>query len=109
MLSTNTSGQTFPGLTLKAWAVVNAAGTLIKGFNVTSSSMVTGTCTVNFTTAMATTTYMGKIQAQGKPGGFPAAAQNFVDNGRATGSCAFKIYDSSGAIVNMDVYAEFWE
>lgn len=48
-----------PGLTLKAWALVTAAGGLVKGQNVTSVARGgVGTYTINFTAAMASGSYV---------------------------------------------------
>ncbi len=62
-LSNTNNGATFPGLTLKAWAQVSSAGALIKGFNVASYAKgATGNYTATFTAALATTSYMVKVQ-----------------------------------------------
>lgn len=52
------------GLTLKAWAHVKSDGTLVKGFNVSSTSRgAAGTYTVNFTTAMTTANFIADLKA----------------------------------------------
>lgn len=105
MISTNQSGQTLPGLTLKAWAQVTAAGTLVKGFNVTSITKgAAGLYTTNFTTNMATATFLNKVQCTTS-----SAQPNYVTNSRAVGTCNYTTKDSTLANVDMDHYIEFWE
>lgn len=52
-IATNSPGR-FAGLTLKAWAVIDGAGALVRGFNVTSTSCGTSNYTVTHTTALST-------------------------------------------------------
>jgi len=51
------------GLTLRAWAMVAANGTLLGGFNVASITKgITGNYTINFSQAMADTTVLHDIK-----------------------------------------------
>lgn len=53
-----------PGLNLKAWAYVTAAGALIRGFNVTSVAKGgAGAYTINFTAAMASADFVARFTA----------------------------------------------
>ena len=59
MLSSRSFNGALPGLQLKAWARFAANGTLISGNNVTSITKgATGIYQLNFTTNLATTTYI---------------------------------------------------
>lgn len=107
MISTNQSGQTFPGLTLKAWAHVKSDGTLLKGFNVASVSRGgVGTFTVTYTTAMSTANAMVKIQAQ--PFGATRNAFGSRTNQLAA-SVNITIYNDTSAPSDFDFYVEVWE
>lgn len=106
LINTN-NGATFVGLTLKAWAHVSSAGTLLKSMNVTSITKGTaGIYTVNFTAAMATSTYMAKLQ-QTSPNG--QAAGDVVGFGaKAVGSLVTKTW-VAGGLSDSDHYVEVWE
>ena len=48
-----------PGVQLKAWVLLSAAGAVLKSFNVASASkQATGAYQINFTTAMSSATYL---------------------------------------------------
>ncbi len=94
----------FPGLKLKAWAHVTAAGVVIASGNVTSLTKgAVGIYTLNFTANLTTTTYATKMQSTNDTGvGFSAGA-------RAVGSLAYTLYSSPGVPGNCDHYIEIWE
>lgn len=105
MISTNQSGQTFPGLTLKAWALFLGNGTLIKGFNVASVSRSSaGVYVVTFTAATATATYAvgvkGAVITPTSSQVFPQTTASFTVTANAW---AF------GAATDQALYVEVWE
>lgn len=109
MLSTNTSGQTFPGLTLKAWVLMTQAGVIVKSFNVSACTQnATGLGTVTFTAAMGSANYIAKIQAIGKAGGYPAT-NNSIYITTAAGSLGFQLTNVAGAAEPSACYVEVWE
>ena len=104
MISTNQSGQTFPGLTLKAWASVTAAGALVKGFNVTSAAKTSsGRYTLTFTAAMATANYQAKFHV-----GSICKGSGYI-NTPATVTLAYITCDAAGVDGDAACYTEVWE
>lgn len=107
MISTNTSGQTFPGLTLKAWAYVKADGTLLKGFNTSSTRTVLGQYTVTFTAALSTTSNIAKIQANCF--GDSAGIYRAVRLNALTTSVNIQTFNTANTLADNDFYIEVWE
>ncbi|GKT19561.1 hypothetical protein AVHY2522_22935 [Acidovorax sp. SUPP2522] len=85
------TGGGVPNMTLKAWAYVTSAGALVRGFNVASASRAgLGAYQVNFSAAMATAEYVGRVVVVSSASSGVIAT--VVTNG--TGSC--KVFPSSG-------------
>lgn len=109
MISTNTSGQTFPGLTLKAWAYVKSDGTLLKGMNVNSASRSgAGLYTVNFTSALSSTEWMLKVQAQQTTDGSGNTYKAGRTNNLTTG-VNISVFTGAGVAADNTFYMECWE
>lgn len=107
MISTNESGQTFPGLTLKGWAYVRSDGTLQKGFNVASSvKNSVGTYTVTWSVAMSTIEAMAKLQPNPYVQGYKS--MNIARNSALTGSIQVLTMTDS-ALADCAFYVEMWE
>lgn len=108
MLSTNISGQTFPGLTLKAWAYVRSDWVLIKGFNIASvGHPTTGQYTVVFSSPMNNVAALMKIQVD--PGGGSTAGWSARRATWATGQVQVNIYNETGVAIDAAFYIEVWE
>lgn len=107
MLSPTINAGTFNGLTLKAWAQVKTDGTLVKSSNVTSVTKGgTGAYQLNFTTAMATTTYMAKVQYM--PRAFAAGDGLYFSGANTTAALGY-ITLAGGAPADTNHYVEVWE
>lgn len=109
MITPQTVGGALPGLSLKAWALLNAAsGALIKGFNVTSGAKGgTGVYLFTFTTAMATNTYLTRVTAMHTAGNI-AGPMTVSANGNTT--AVGQVYTAqAGVSVDALVFAEFYE
>ena len=104
------SSAALPGLTLKAWARVTSAGVLISGMNIASTSRAgAGQYTVNFTTAMATATYITRVTAAfGDPGAWAAADVVQRINTKAVGSVQVRL-SANGAYADADFFIEVYE
>lgn len=104
----NQVGGALPGLTLKAWAQVATDGTLVRGFNVSSITKgSTGSYTVNFSTAMLTTTY------HVRPTLITQSTSNvdryLVNVGVNTvNACTVNTYDGA-SLANRQFFVEFYE
>lgn len=100
------------GLTLKAWAQFAANGTLIKSYNVTSITKGgAGVYQLNFTNALATTTYLFRSHTYGKDGSqaAPTAPTSIMTQpGNTTGAGGFTQYHNGGA-VDLPGYVEVYE
>jgi hypothetical protein len=109
MLSQTLSGATsFPGLVLKAWAQVSSAGTLIKGFNVTSITKGgAGIYTLNFTGSMASTNYIAKLQHA--TGASVYSNGIWAANSQLVGSMNYTTYNSVATANNTPHFIEVWE
>ncbi len=107
MLSSTLNGATtFPGLQLKAWARITAAGALVKGLNVASITKgAAGVYTVNFSAAMASVNYIGRVHHN------QASYNNIGFEGWQTKNVSDSSYTLVGAGSARDAfhYVEFWE
>lgn len=81
---TSGSAGGIPGMNLKAWAYVNAAGALVRGYNIASVVKgAAGRVTLNFTAAMSGTEYIARCTCSGA--NEPGTVGNIAS--RAIGSC----------------------
>lgn len=81
-----------PGLTLKAWALVQQGGTLTRGFNVTSVTKgAAGVYTLNFTANLTATTYVAKAEIMPIAIGLITSAQMHAQS-PAIGSFLYAIH-----------------
>lgn len=105
----NQVGGALPGLSLKAWAQISAAGALIRGFNVTSTSKAgTGQYQLNFAVAMATSTYV--VRAMGYETGGAAVTQQFQYSLSSRGTGSVRVTGTSnGALQDQDTFVEVYE
>lgn len=100
---TSGSAGGLPGLNLKAWAYIKADGTLLKGFNIASTSRGgVGNYTVNFTAAMAGTDYLVRLTSA--EGGGRAIGRATA---RATGSATLGVQDINA--FGATDYGGLWE
>ena len=104
----------FPGLTLKAWAIVAQSGsfiaTLIKGFNVASaSSGSAGSFNITFTAAMAGTNYITDF-AFDTDQYTPTIAPFGRSTGKTTTTVNISTYGNAGALAQIGfVFLAFYE
>ena len=101
-----------PGLKLKAWAQFSAAGALIKSYNVTSITKgAAGVYTLNFTSALATATYMFVSNNYGQDGAQAArTAPNSImsRSGNTTTAGGFTQYHN-GTATDLPGFIEVYE
>lgn len=112
MLSNPQSLGAKPGLVLKAWALVAANGTLIKGFNVTSITKGgTGLYTLNITNALATTTAQLDWVGYGKDGSHapPTQPPSIMQNSNNTTSAMSYTTYHNGAAADLQHYVGVYE
>lgn len=104
-ISTGSAGG-IPGLNLKAWAYITAAGALIRGYNVASTSKgATGTYTVNFTVAMSSADYVARCT----PGVATGATTQAAALVTATTAAATVRATANGAAFDTGGLWEFYE
>ncbi len=112
MLTQQSFNGALPGLTLKAWAQIAANGTLIKSSGLTSVTKgTTGVYTLNFSSNMATTTYLLRVMPYGKDGSqaAPNSPPSIMQNGaNAVGSGAYTIYHN-GSGADLQHFVEVYE
>lgn len=103
-VSQGTAGG-IPGLNLKAWAYIKADGTLIRGFNIASSSKTsTGNYTITFTAAMSTADYVARF-TPGKIGGTATDCVMFS----ATTAAASIVTKAATVVTDIGGLWEFYE
>ena len=102
---TSGSAGGIPGLNLKAWAYIRGDGTLIRGFNVASTSRSSaGVYVVSFTAAMSTANYVARVTL-GPTGGLDAKAFMYS----ATTAAATLDVRAAGVAMDMGGLWEFYE
>ncbi len=98
-----------PGLTLKAWARVTSAGVLISGFNIASVvRTAAGSYTVTYTSAMATTTYIVRINMVESDFGVYTTLTGVRVATKAAGSVQVRLV-SNNALNDNDFFLEVYE
>ena len=105
----SSGGPMPPGLTLKAWALIESSGTLTKGQNIASVVKNTGVgaYTVNFTAAMNTALYLCKVHLF-YSGSNTVTNTVFLQGNRTTMAAGLQTV-VSGALGDCGLYVEFWE
>ena len=103
-LSQGSASSPYVGMTLKAWAYISAAGALLRGFNVTSSSRGSvGVYTVTFTSAMSSTAYL--VDSLNR--GFNRSPMSGI---KTTGSYAnYELRSDAATAADQDHYICFYE
>jgi len=104
------------GLTLKAWVqFVGSTGAIIKSANVASVvRSATGAYTITFTNAMATTTYVVRMEGEHDVANKGISLVLTVAAGKLVGSCQIETHkvDGGSAAATRDMsgpVVEFWE
>lgn len=109
MITQQGVGGALPGLTLKAWALVTAAGVIVRQFNVTSITKgAAGTYSPVFTAAMTQANYVVRCIGHYPSGTAPSVPFGYCTNTQTTAGFALTV-TSSGAAIDCIHFFEVYE
>ena len=97
-----------PGMNLKAWALIDAGGALIKSMGVASAAkLATGEYRITFSAPMATTKYLGRFTLRGFYANAPGGLDGYIKTW-SLGSCDLATLTGSG-VMDVSGLWEFYE
>lgn len=105
----NQVGGALPGLTLKAWALVAANGTIIRQFNVAAVVKgAAGTYSPTFTAAMTQASYLVRVTGHYPAGTVPTVPFGYCTNAQLVGGFSYLV-SSSGVAIDCITFFEVYE